>query len=196
MIAASTIYRPFVVGVRAAGCCDHSAARLFYQIILRSSTVCLFDVCLLFIVVTIHQCCRFADCRGWGGQKSRLAMGAGPRQILWKFRVYYLLHRRRQGFLVQGAMDQEWEVTMRGKGSVITFCALCAAIGATVLTAASARAVPLVGYSVHSAAIRQATTTQEARHVCRGHPRRCYYISRPEQTTRQEDYHRSGWNGM
>jgi hypothetical protein len=77
MIAASTIYRPFVVGVRAAGCCDHSAARLFYQIILRSSTVCLFDVCLLFIVVTIQQCCRFADCRGWGGQKSRLAMGAG-----------------------------------------------------------------------------------------------------------------------
>jgi hypothetical protein len=68
MIAASTIYRPFVVGVRAAGCCDHSAARLFYQIILRSSTVCLFDVCLLFIVVTIQQCCRFADCRGWGAK--------------------------------------------------------------------------------------------------------------------------------
>jgi hypothetical protein len=86
---------------------------------------------------------------------------------------------------------------MRQKGLVITLCAVTAAVGAAVFVP-SARALPLVGYSVHSAAIRQAITTQKARHVCRER-HRCHYISRPEQTTRrtrQEDYHRSGWNGM
>jgi hypothetical protein len=81
---------------------------------------------------------------------------------------------------------------MRAKGSATAFCALGAAIGATVLTAANARAIPLAGYSLHSAAIQQATTTQKARHVCRGR-HRCYYVSRPERAIR---YNRSNRNGM
>jgi hypothetical protein len=82
---------------------------------------------------------------------------------------------------------------MREKGSFIAFCAVTAAVFAS----SSAGAVPLPGYFVLNAGMDQAITTQKARYVCRGSQRRrCYYISRPEQTTRQEDYHRSGWNGM
>jgi hypothetical protein len=73
---------------------------------------------------------------------------------------------------------------MRKKGSVRAFCVVTAAIGVTVLASSSARAVPLAGLK---AAIHQTTITQEVRYMCRGpHGRRCYYVSRPEQTLRHE----------
>jgi hypothetical protein len=88
---------------------------------------------------------------------------------------------------------------MREKGSVVAVCAVTTMLSAAAFGSPSARALPLSGYSGLNAAIHHATTTQKARHVCRGR-HRCHYVSRPpEQTTRptrQEDYHRSGWNGM
>ena len=79
---------------------------------------------------------------------------------------------------------------MREKDSVMAFCAVAAAvmlIGTTVFASSRAQAVPLARSSGLKAAIHQATVTQEARYICRGpHGRRCYYVSRPEQTLRHE----------
>jgi hypothetical protein len=79
---------------------------------------------------------------------------------------------------------------MREKESVMTFCAVAGAvvlIGATVFASSHAQAVPLARSSGLKTAIHQATVTQEARYTCRGpHGRRCYYVSRPEQTLRYE----------
>ena len=79
---------------------------------------------------------------------------------------------------------------MREKDSVMAFCAGAAAvmlIGTTVFASSGAQAVPLARSSGLKAAIHQAMVTQEARYICRGpHGRRCYYVSRPEQTLRHE----------
>jgi hypothetical protein len=166
-------------------------------------------------------CATLQKCRSGvpGGQKSRLASGA---KVLTKFcekskvlparpgrslsqRVQ--LTQTRCGPLTDAFWvcynrsteeDAEWEAAMQEKGSVIAFCAVTASVGAAVFVSSSARALPLAGYSVHGAGIHQATTTQKARYICRGSRRhRCYYISRPEQTTRDfSGYYRSGWNGM
>jgi hypothetical protein len=142
-------------------------------------------------VTAAHRCRNFDR----GVREPKIAAGhgrRGARQILRKFQCIICSidgDKGRSG-LVQRMMDREWEVTMREKGLVIAFCALCAATGATVLTAASARAIPMVGYSVHSAAIHKATTIQKVRYTCRRH--RCYYVSRPERAIRYNRYYRNG----
>ena len=50
---------------------------------------------------------------------------------------------------------------MRAKGSVTAFCAVTAAIGATVFASAGAQAVPLAGYSGLNTAIHSATSAQQ-----------------------------------
>ena len=79
---------------------------------------------------------------------------------------------------------------MRDKESVMAFCATAGAImliGVTVFASSRAQAVPLAMSSGLKAAIHEATVTQQARYICRGpHGRRCYYVSRPEQTLRYE----------
>jgi hypothetical protein len=86
---------------------------------------------------------------------------------------------------------------MREKGSVIAFCAVTAAMGATVFASSSAGAVPLAGYSGLNSAVRQAIPTQEARYICRGSRRhRCYYVSRPARPHFNGYYYGSNWGGM
>jgi hypothetical protein len=75
------------------------------------------------------------------------------------------------------------DIVMREKGSVTAFCAVTAAIGATVFASAGAQAVPLAGYSGLNTAIHSATSAQQVRYICRGsHRQRCYHVAGPERS--------------
>jgi hypothetical protein len=80
---------------------------------------------------------------------------------------------------------------MREKGSLTAFFAATAAIGATVFASASARAVPMAGYSGLNSA--KATSAQEVKYICRGsHRHRCYYASVARSSERPPGYY--PWN--
>ena len=82
---------------------------------------------------------------------------------------------------------------MREKGSVTAFCAVTAAIGATVFASASARAVPMAGYSGLNNATHQAIPAQEVKYICRGsHRHRCYYVNVARSSQRSPGYY--PWN--
>ena len=88
---------------------------------------------------------------------------------------------------------------MREKGSVTAFCAVTAAIGATVFASASARAVPMA-YPALNNATHQATSAHEVRYICRGsHRHRCYYVNVARSSERPPGYYpwnRGVWGNM
>jgi hypothetical protein len=124
------------------------------------------------------------------GQKLLFRMAAEVLAIPCE-NIRYYLPPLTDAFQVCYNRPNEWETTMRDKGSIIASMLL----GVALFAPSNVEAVPL---SCGKAAIRQPSTTQQVR--CRSSRRnRCYrVISRPEQTTRHfnEYYPRSGWNGM
>ena len=82
---------------------------------------------------------------------------------------------------------------MRERGSVTAFFAVTAAIGATVFASASARAVPMAGYSGLNHTTHQATPAQEVKYICQGaHRHRCYYVNVARSSQRSPGYY--PWN--